>query len=612
MKFTKSTYFVFTALFIYLCIFDLQATAKRFSLNPELAPFYHGVASGDPLADRVILWTRVTPGDNDPAFIDVEWEIALDTLFNQIVNSGNTSTDASKDYTVNVDADGLQANTWYYFRFNALGETSTIGRTRTAPSGNVDQLRVAVVSCSNYQAGYFNAYERMASRNDIDLVIHLGDYIYEYETGGYGYFTAERAHNPDHETVTLEDYRIRYSHYRLDPDLQLAHQNYPWIVVWDDHESANDSWFGGAENHDASQGDWFDRKGNSITAYYEWLPMRRPDPSDFERIWRNISFGDLVDFIMIDTRLYARDEPLGVTSSDLNDPNRTMLGDVQYNWLIDQMTNSNARWKIIGQQVMMAPLRALGQVLNADQWDGYQAERANLYNDILGNNVENVVVLTGDIHTSWANNLIDNSGNNVAVEVVTTSITSPGFPFQLPLNLIQAANSHVQWANITERGYTILDITEDRTQADWYHVPTVTERIYEDSRAASWFVNHQERFFRESPTGSVQDIPNPSLAPAPSIFSSSPEKSIPMTILGTYPNPFENHFTLQYYLFEEANLKLTVTDMGAKTIFKQQLNENSPGYYLSKIDLTGIPAGQYILSINNGNHVMTRKIYKVR
>lgn len=294
----KKLYLVLIGLIITLQAFLQGSVLVRSALDPELTPFYHGVASGDPLPDAVIIWTRVTPGEPMES-IEVQWRVSRDTTFNNIVASGVFVTNEDRDYTVKVDVTGLEPNTWYYYEFSALERNSLIGRTKTAPVGGVDQLRFATVSCSNYPAGYFNAYQKIVDRNDVDAVLHLGDYLYEY--GGSNIL-------PNTDIVQLADYRIRHSVYKLDSMLRNAHQQYPWIVTWDDHESANNSWRGGAENHNTStQGPWIDRKIASVRAYDEWMPIRMPDEEDQFRIYRKISYGDLADIFVLDTRLYDRD-----------------------------------------------------------------------------------------------------------------------------------------------------------------------------------------------------------------------------------------------------------------------------------------------------------------
>ena len=288
---------------LFLVAFSGNALAQT-SISPLdcVAPFYHGVASGDPLHDRVIIWTRVTPLDfNTP--VVVEYKVATDTNMLNVVSSGSVLTDGAKDFTVKVDVTGLEADHYYFYEFTALQAHSARGRTKTAPSASIDSLRFALVSCANLKAGYFNVYEALTQHNDFEAVLMLGDYIYEYETEGYSpNGSIDRIFEPGNEIITIDDYRLRYSVYHMDKNLQKLHQNFPWICVWDDHESANDSFEGGAENHNAGEGFWSDRKLYAQKAYFEWLPIREKAPGNVE-IFRTFNYGNLVYHFFLQQRL---------------------------------------------------------------------------------------------------------------------------------------------------------------------------------------------------------------------------------------------------------------------------------------------------------------------
>ncbi|MBW3659794.1 MAG: alkaline phosphatase D family protein, partial [Actinobacteria bacterium] len=388
--------------------------------DEALAPFLHGVASGDPLQDRVVLWTRVTVPGRGPA--DVRWRIARDPELTDVVASGTVRADADRDHTVKVDPTGLAAGTTYWYAFEALGAHSIVGRTKTAPAGGVDRLRFGVVSCSNLTGGYFNGYALVAKRNDLDAVLHMGDYIYEYGNGDDRYgpeeLEGERDHVPPHEMVVLADYRARFANYRLDPDLRRLHQLYPWITVWDDHEITNDSWRDGAENHEPDAPDtpgeagldYQVRKREAQRAYDEWLPLRTDDPA---RIYRSFRYGDLADLVLLDTRIEGRDEPTGgpltpnLTDRSLDDPERELISEGQRTWLYGQLKASQDRgatWRVLGQQVMLMQWNAggiprgiggqdvptlvtrdNGNAVNPDAWDGYTAERDRLYDHLEAN-----------------------------------------------------------------------------------------------------------------------------------------------------------------------------------------------------------------------------------
>lgn len=364
--------------------------------------FRHGVASGDPLADRVILWTRVTPAAeerHDPVassaapgpFVAVDWVLARDPALRDIVLRGSAPATAARDHTMKVDVAGLAPATTYYYRFAALGEHSAIGRTRTLPVGPTPRLRLAFASCSNIAFGHFNAYAAIARRPDLAAVLHLGDYLYEYANGTYGDGTAlGRSPEPDREIVTLSDYRTRHAQYKRDPDSREMHRQHPLIAVWDDHESANDSWFGGADNHDpdAGEGSWADRKAAAMRAWREWMPVREIHADGSSRIFRSFRFGDLADLVMLDTRLVGRDRPAASPDEHdvMRDPARTLLGVEQEAWLHRQLSRSRADgtlWRILGQQVPMSTLvDGHGETFMTDKWDGYAATRDRLFDHL--------------------------------------------------------------------------------------------------------------------------------------------------------------------------------------------------------------------------------------
>lgn len=585
---------------------------QRGSLPSELKPFYHGVASGDPLADRVIIWTRITPDNFTPGdSIEVNWRIATDTGMTNVVNSGITYTDYNADFTVKVDADNLSPYTCYYYDFYALNAFSIRGRTRTAPSGTIDSLRFAVVSCSNYEHGYFNSYRLIKNRDDVDAVLHLGDYIYEYETGGYSAGISGRVNEPSNEIITLSDYRTRYSHYRLDDNLRDLHQQQAFITIWDDHESANDSYKDGAENHDSgTEGNWNSRKSNAKQAYFEWMPVRENDNFP-TRLYRSFNYGDLVNLIMLDTRLEGRDEQVSATSSDVDDPNRSILGADQYNWFKDQLVNSNTRWNIVGQQVMMAPLEVAGFPVNGDQWDGYNYERNRLYNDLVINGIDNMVVLTGDIHTSWANDLplpnydAGSGANSVGVEFVVTSVTSPGLDIGFGTSVIQAANDHMKWIDLTQHGYLVLDVNENRVQGEWYFVDDIENPSTNETMANAFYTNHGDNHLTQSNAVSVRTAAPCTQAPELPLNGHldilSPESK--PVIIGLYPNPVRDQFLVQLHKNGEGKTMFNVFDVNGKLIQTSEFGLNQGLNYI-QFESSHLNAGLYILTVedSNGTH----------
>jgi len=472
----------------------LQAMTRP-QLPSEVA-FAHGVASGDPLQDAVILWTRVTPRQTAATTgpTRVTWELARDPEFTDTIRRGGAETDLARDYTVKIDVQGLQPNTTYYYRFVGASEQSPVGRTKTLPEAGVEQLKLAVFSCSNYPAGYFNVYQLAAGADDWDAVLHLGDYIYEYGAGGYATEqSAEigRALPEDNrgELLSLTDYRRRYALYRSDAGLQALHAAAPFIAVWDDHEISNDTWKAGAQNHSEDEGDFFARRVAAVQAYYEWLPIRPPMGERNPQIYRSFSFGDLLDLHMLDTRVIGRDQQLDFASyidsdgnfdgegftSAMSDPSRSLLGKPQLQWLQEALTASSGRWQMLGQQVLMGRMHLpvemmtsfyrgdsqdltaeliglkaaslqgeplsdsqrarLQQVVpyNLDAWDGYAVEREALYRHINSLN-KNLVVVAGDTHNAWYSHLKDAKGEMVGLEFATPSVTSPGMETYLKLN----------------------------------------------------------------------------------------------------------------------------------------------------------------------------------
>ena len=466
--------------------------------------FEHGVASGDPLTDAVVIWTRVTPNASEP--VEVWWEMALDDQFTERTAQGTLMTDAARDHTVKVDVSGLFWGRNYFFRFATQGRWSPVGRTRLAPKGNeTARLRFGVCSCADYSLGYFHGYRHMAARADLDAIIHLGDYYYEY---GDNPDSGEqvRSLEPPHETVTLEDYRTRLSQYRRDRDLQELHRQMPFIVVWDDHETANNAWIDGAENHTPpdpdceppcdsdGEGDWSKRVAAARQAFFEWIPIR-DNPGN--KLYRTLKYGDLADIIMLDTRIEGREEQLGSRGFPPDEPNLPdqLLGTEQEGWLFDQLRNSRAKWKVLGSQVLLS-LWKIGPHFygNDDQWQGYKA-RNRLVSFLRDHEISNVVVVTGDVHSSWAMDVTIDDGSYtetsrdaaVAVEVVVPGI-SAATGISESIAGIFGAEAHVRDYEYERRGYLILDLRPGKAQSDWFLLDDVREEAGNQSFWAAWAV----------------------------------------------------------------------------------------------------------------------------
>ncbi|MCF8256712.1 MAG: alkaline phosphatase D family protein [Flavobacteriales bacterium] len=566
--------------------------------DPGMAPFHHGVASGDALADRVIIWTRVTPSDPNDSY-EVEWQVASDESFSNVVANGSELTDGSVDFTVKVDATGLAANTGYWYRFSMEGSQSIVGRTHTAPDAQVESLRFAVASCQKFDAGaFYNAYSHLAERTDIDAVIFLGDYI--YESGGTTTGTGTVI-EPAHEILSLEDYRQRYASYRLDSNLRKVHQQWPFYSVWDDHETANDAWSGGAGNHDpATEGPWADRKANGQQAYFEWLPIRPTAPDSYS-IYRTIPMGPLMDLIMIDTRLEGRDEQVALTSPDIDDASRTILGSAQKQWFKDQLSTSTAQWKIIGNQVMFAPLELPaipiifpnGGILNADQWDGYRADRREIIEHLYDNSIDNAVILTGDIHTSWGNdiphpdmNYDPNTGQgSVAVEFVTTSITSGNSPVTVGSSIVSSANPHIKYIDLAQKGYVVLDVNQQRVKGSWFYVSSITESTFTVSETDALVTISGQNFLRPESTLSADD-----LTPVPSSLR-----------LKLHPNPTDGLINMGISTAMDDMLFYEVYDVMGRQLTTSVIGQLGAGEHQVSADLTANPAGLYMIRVLNGH-----------
>ena len=505
--------------------------------------FAHGVASGDPLADRVVLWTRVTPADGSGSA--VRWEVARDEAFRSIVARGTTTTDASRDHTVHVDASGLESATDYWYRFHAHDTVSPVGRTRTLPAAGapLDRLRLGIVTCAEYEFGFFGVYRHLAARDDVDAVLHLGDYIYEF---GLDYGTPPRAtptpggdigraHQPPHECLTLDDYRTRYAQHRGDPDLQALHAAHPMIAMYDDHEVANDTWREGAEQHSPEEGDFAARAAAARRAWREWMPVRIVDPADVELAHRRFRIGDLADLWMIDVRRY-RDAPpqnafIGYGSVDpaIDDPSRTMLGRAQRDWLVDGLRTSAAAWKVVGNPVPFFPMvvgPALASAvqstfaplagttppapppLTVDDWNGYRAERQALVEVIASAPVRDVLFLTGDYHESLVADIPARpgdyvlDGNSVAVELVAPAVTTPGLgetleegglPNAAAIEALYAANLAADnpWVRYHEgraNGFGVVELTPARAQYDFWFLDDRLDPASGARFASSWEV----------------------------------------------------------------------------------------------------------------------------
>ncbi|HHK8519213.1 TPA: alkaline phosphatase [Vibrio parahaemolyticus] len=505
--------------------------------------FEHGVASGDPTQTQVIIWTRVTTA---ASYVDVSWQVASDMEFSNVVQSGVFTTDTGRDFTVKVDVQNLNANSQYYYRFMVGEMMSEVGQTQTLPEDGVEKASMAVVSCANYPAGYFHVYREILNQHEqspFDVVLHLGDYIYEYGAGGYANEDAAalgREPSKGTECITLDDYRKRYAQYRQDADLQALHAKLPMIAVWDDHELANDTWKNGAENHQDDEGSFIDRRAAAAAAWTEWLPVRENTFSNM-LIYRQFSFGNLVNLMMLDTRFVGRDKPLDYFSlsaptmeaigglvAQSRSADRELLGTEQLAWLMNEFNTHDAKWNVLGQQVLMSRMELPSSVMtamfqlftsteekkteallavntaitgyfadpsadpislpyNLDAWDGYYVEREKVY-QLAKASSGNFVCLAGDTHNAWASELKDVSNNPIGVEFATSSVSSPGLEEYLALDPVAIAQmeytlphlvSELQWADIKQRGFMRVTFTAEAAQSTWYLVSTIKDKKYQ-------------------------------------------------------------------------------------------------------------------------------------
>ena len=504
---------------------SLAGMAAPLIAQDTLRGFTHGVASGEPGPNQVLLWTRHAGSDETK----LAWEVAEDIDFAHIAATGDALAAPARDCCAKVMATGLKPGRWYYYRFIApSGEQSQIGRTRTLPAGKVAKFRIAVFSCSNFAFGWFNAYAHAAEAGDFDLAVHLGDYYYEYQRGEYpGARQALEGRTlwPANEAVALADYRLRHATYRADPDLQRLHQILPMLVMWDDHEVANDTWKDGAENHQPDkEGDWAIRKAASERAWREWLPVSDED-------WASYEIGDLATLLRLESRHVARVKQLdllapvkGVPPEGVDaayaafrdgawrDPARTLLGTTQEAWLAGQLKASvRARkpWQILAQQIVMGELvlpdmvtealpakmsdwlrkrlqstisaSHVGLPFNMDAWDGYPAARSRLYQASLAADA-NLLVLSGDSHNAWAFDL-DHKGARVGVEMGSHSVTSPGAedvlgwtrPDALARALVER-NPQLKWCDTAQRGYLAVELTPKSATSEFRFLSSIRQR----------------------------------------------------------------------------------------------------------------------------------------
>ncbi|MGE0882871.1 MAG: alkaline phosphatase [Blastocatellales bacterium] len=487
-------------------LFATAGWTKSDALSFADDPFSLGVASGDPWADSVVLWTRLAPkplegGGMPSKNVPVKWEIATDERMQKVVAKGTTFATPELGHSVHVEVSGLKPAQWYWYRFTVDAGSSQIGRTRTAPALNAanERMNFAFASCQHYETGYYTAYKHMAEE-DLDLIIHLGDYIYEY-----GPIEGRVRRHNSAEIKTLEMYRNRYALYKLDPLLKQAHANFPWAVVWDDHEVDN-NYAGLIAEDNAPKDEFAKRQAQAYQVYYEHMPLRRSVLKRDKRveIYRQLNFGNLASFSMLDTRQYRSDQPCGDGSKppcpESLDSKQTMMGSAQEQWLMRGLRQSRVRWNVIAQQVMVAPADSAAgtdQRFSMDQWNGYAAARKRFLEFLRDAKPSNPVVLTGDIHSNWVNDLkpefYREDSPVVATEFVGTSITSGGDGSDARPNtaMVLSENPHIKFFN-GQRGYVRCSVTQDRWQTDYKVLAAVSRPDEPISVRASFVVENGE------------------------------------------------------------------------------------------------------------------------
>jgi alkaline phosphatase D len=676
----KNACFLIFTLILFSTFVVAQSPIGRDSTLPfdaTLKPFYHGVASGDPLADRVIIWTRVTPEQDQT--INGSYVMATDTLLKNVVKTGTFSTNNTLDYTVKIDVLGLAANTTYYYAFTAFGKRSMIGRTKTTPSVSAanltDVLKFAVVSCTNYEGGYFSSYGRIADRNDLNAVLFLGDYIYEYSSGGYDnpqLNDPNRKNVPTKEIISKTDYRTRYSLYHLDKNLQRAHQQHPFICIWDDHETANNSFENGAQNHQpATEGDWQTRKNLAREAYYEWIPIR--GQANVSTLYRRFSYGNLMDLMMLDTRLEGRQEPpVNFDDVDSIANPRRMMSKTQLNWLVDNLKTTTARWKLIGNQIVfsdinvgfaasnprdIASIRTLENGFN-DFWKGYPIQRNALIDSLKTLKINNTVFVSGDSHASWAFDVTKKPTNypsattsyipqtipynattgegytgttgegSYAVEFCGPSITSQNFDEILGAALTNSFNQiinnpipslgnanynpHMKYVDLSNHGYFILDVRADSTQADYFFIPNVYTNTTTETWARGVVTRHNSNRISNTnaPTQAARKTVQDAPAPSPSVIISGVKDLSEAVIFTLYPNPTANMLHINYGLSKTSNVSIHLTNIEGKTVktVRPTQKQTAGIYELNDCFVGDLESGVYFLNIKTEDSNVARKI----
>jgi alkaline phosphatase D len=571
--------------------------------DTAFAPYLYGVASFDPTQTNVLLWTKIDPGVANTAMA-LTCEVFSDSALNNLVASRTCAAQSFTDFTVSCDITGLQPGQYYWYRFrDPYNRLSQVGRTKTAAANDVSQVRLAVMSCSSIYSGYFNAYRRVGERNDIDLVVHLGDYVYDFVDAD------EQVRVPipaPVDPVTLADWRALHSYYLLDPDLRLARQMHPWAVIWDNHDI---------------DGDTPQAFSNAKRAFHEYVPMRLRDAQHPERIYRRLAYGNLLDILLFDvTSLRDVDR--------INGGEFSIMGDTQWVWLSEALSASTAKWRVLGQERMMAQFSTLGlgalinygdgPVADSGSWDGYNEDRQRLLNHLFNKGIGNNVVLSGDIHCSFACDLpldygaydAQTGAGSAAVEFLPTSISRgnfdeagiPGFLIGLVQGAISLANSHHVYAELTSHGYGILDVQHDAVTAEYWYADILQQTSTESFATGFQCFDGQTHWDRNAISGPTTAIQKPLVSNA-----------LPIDVR-IYPNPAADQLNLavnstqtmplRYLLLEVATGKTAIAASSAQV----QANHTREFH----LDLKGLPSGPYLLVIEGNGKQATFQVQHTR
>lgn len=584
MKMLLPLAFICIAQFLHAQITSYPANIYGDTLH---APFYYGVASGDPTATQVVIWTRIDPTAG--ASVQVDWEIAADSSFTNVLQNGTATVDGSTDHTLAIDLSGLSPAQHYWYRFQGpQGNYSAIGRTKTAATGVSANIRLAIASCSSIYSGFFTAYRHIGERNDIDLMVHLGDYVYDFVDSD----EEERVPVPyPTRPEDLEDWRDLHEYHLLDPDLRLARQRHPWINIWDNHDIASDS---------------LPQFLQAVQAFREYVPMRLPDPNDPSRIYRAFSYGDLFDLFALDYEQYYHNDSIGNEASP--------LGTAQRTWLLNELSNSNATWKIIANQKMFGQFSLAGfpavipfgdgPVADSSAWDGHNAARNTILNHLDQNNIDNTIILSGDIHMSFNMDLpIDynaynsaNGNGSVAVEFLPTSISRgnfdeagvSGFLATLAQNAIALANSHHVFSELESHGYGLLDIRPDRSVGEYWYVNKLNASAGQSFETGYQVMNGDNHWTRNSLNSPTVYAPSTSTTP-PLVTS--------IGLLTAHPNPASDLLLVSFSPEASANLELTLKELQSgkvvREIFRGKVQTGKKQEF--GVDVADLAAGSYLL-----------------